>query len=129
MRRTGSLVEEHGLSDPKACRILGPRPGVEYASPSLEGRFPTTGPPGKFPGWYILILSRSASCLITSLEEPHTQPQSQSWILILCRALSTIWLFLVCIFVALLPSIPLTSQHPRCSLSVHHSISSAHTAV
>lgn len=106
LRCTGSLVEEHGLIDPKACWTLVPRPGVEYTSPSLEGGFPTTGPPAKFPGWYVLAISWSACSLITSLKETHTQPLSQSWVLILCRALSTIWLFLVYIFVASLSSIP-----------------------
>jgi len=37
-----------GLSCPKPCGILVPRPGVEPMSPALEGRFLTTGPPGKF---------------------------------------------------------------------------------
>ena len=36
------------LSCPKACGILVPQPGIEPTSPALEGRFPTTGPPGKF---------------------------------------------------------------------------------
>ena len=37
----------HGLSCPAACGILVPRPGIEPMSPALEGRFLTTGPPGK----------------------------------------------------------------------------------
>ena len=47
---TGSLVVAHGLSCPEACGILVPRPGIEPASPALEGGFLTTGPPGKSPG-------------------------------------------------------------------------------
>ena len=35
-----------GLSCPTACGILVPRPGIEPASPALEGGFFTTGPPG-----------------------------------------------------------------------------------
>ena len=31
----------------EACGILGPQPGFEPAPPELEGRFLTTGPPGK----------------------------------------------------------------------------------
>ena len=31
----------------EACGILAPRPGIEPASPALEGRLLTTGPPGK----------------------------------------------------------------------------------
>ena len=37
----------HRLSCPTACGILVPRPGIEPASPPLEGGFFTTGPPGK----------------------------------------------------------------------------------
>ena len=36
-----------GHSCPTACGILVPRPRIEPASPALEGRFFTTGPPGK----------------------------------------------------------------------------------
>ena len=36
-----------GLSCPVACGILVPQPGIEPASPALEGGFFTTGPPGK----------------------------------------------------------------------------------
>ena len=35
------------LSCPEACEILVPQPGIEPLSPALEGRFLTTGPPGK----------------------------------------------------------------------------------
>ena len=38
-----------GLVAHIACGILVPRPGFEPASPALEGRFLTTGPPGKSP--------------------------------------------------------------------------------
>ena len=34
-----------------ACGILVPRPGIEPASPELQGGFLTTGPPGKSPHW------------------------------------------------------------------------------
>ena len=46
-QHAGSLVEACGLSCPAACGILAPRPGIEPASPALEGGFFTTGPPGK----------------------------------------------------------------------------------
>ena len=42
-----SLVVALGLSCPSACGILVPQPGIEPASPALEGGFLTTGPPGK----------------------------------------------------------------------------------
>ena len=37
------LTAMHGM----ACGILVPQPGIKPASPALEGRFLTTGPPGK----------------------------------------------------------------------------------
>ena len=47
LRHTGSLGEVRGLTCPTTCGILVPRPGIEPASPALEGGFFTTGPPGK----------------------------------------------------------------------------------
>ena len=43
----GSVVAANGLSCPAACGILVPQPGIEPASPALEGGFLTAGPPGK----------------------------------------------------------------------------------
>ena len=43
----GPVVVVCGLSCPVACGILVPQPGIEPTSPALEGRFLTTGPPGK----------------------------------------------------------------------------------
>ena len=51
LRHVGALVVAHGLSCPAACGILVPRPGIEPVSPALEGRFLTTGPPGKSLPW------------------------------------------------------------------------------
>ena len=45
----GSVVAACGLSCPTACEILVPRLGIEAVFPALEGRFLTTGPPGKSP--------------------------------------------------------------------------------
>ena len=39
-----SIILVHRLSSPVACRILVPRPGIEPASPELQGGFFTTGP-------------------------------------------------------------------------------------
>ena len=39
------------LSCPTACGILVLQPGIEPMSPALEGRFLTTGPPGKSPSF------------------------------------------------------------------------------
>ena len=51
-----SLVEALGLSSwllqlscPMACAILVSQPGIKPSSPPLEGRFLSTGPPGKSP--------------------------------------------------------------------------------
>ena len=45
----GSVVVAHGLSCPAARGILVPQPGIEPATPALEGGFLTIGPPGKSP--------------------------------------------------------------------------------
>ena len=36
-----------GVSDPKACGILTPQPGIEPSPDALEGKVLTTGAPGK----------------------------------------------------------------------------------
>ena len=41
------FVVAHRLNCPAVCGILVPRPGIETMSPALEGRFVTTGSPGK----------------------------------------------------------------------------------
>ena len=43
----GSVLVAHGLSCPAARRILVPQAGIEHVSSALQGRFLTTGPPGK----------------------------------------------------------------------------------
>ena len=48
-RHLGSVVAVHGLSYSAACGILVPQPGIEPMSPALQGRFSSTGPPGKCP--------------------------------------------------------------------------------
>lgn len=84
-----------GMLDPRI-----PRPGVEYTSPSLEGGFPPLDHQ-RFPGWYILAISWSACSLITSLKETHTQPLSQSWVLISAEhfVLSGFSCFYICCFI------------------------------
>ena len=47
LQSVGSVVVAHGLRCPEACGILVPQPGIERMSPALEGRFSTTGSPGK----------------------------------------------------------------------------------
>ena len=50
LEHMGSVVVAHGLNCPTACGILVPRSGMEHTSPTLEGRFLTTGPPRKSQG-------------------------------------------------------------------------------
>ena len=42
-----SVIEAHRINCLVACGILVPRPGIEPASPALQGRFLITGPPRK----------------------------------------------------------------------------------
>ena len=57
-----SVVVAHGLSCPAACGILVSRQGIEPASPTLEGGFLTTGPPGKSPCCFIIRPKSIKSC-------------------------------------------------------------------
>ena len=59
------LVAARGLSCPVACGILVPWPGIEPTSPALEGRFLTTGPPGKSHNCYFNI-ENSASTVFSN---------------------------------------------------------------
>ena len=52
----GVWALEHVDSVVAACGILVPRPGIEPASPALEGGFLTTGPPGKSQGPHFLLI-------------------------------------------------------------------------
>ena len=47
---------DHGLSCPAARGILVPRPGINPASPALEGGFLTAEPPGKSPTFSFLSI-------------------------------------------------------------------------
>ena len=44
------VVVARRLSCPKAYGTFIPQPGIEPISPTLQGRFITTGPPGKYHG-------------------------------------------------------------------------------
>ena len=61
LERTGSVVVASGLSCPAACGILVPRSGIKSESPALEGRFLTTGPPGKFQSCFSFKVPSSTS--------------------------------------------------------------------
>ena len=44
------------FSGHEACGIPAPQPGVEPTLPTLVGEVSTTGPPGKSPQHYLLLL-------------------------------------------------------------------------
>ena len=52
----GSVIAVSGLICPMACGVLVPWPGIEPTFPALEGRFVTTGPPGKSSPFLSLFL-------------------------------------------------------------------------
>ena len=58
----GSLVVEGRLSCPAACGILVPWPGIQPASPALQGGFLTTTPPGSSLPYTLKLLYLSC-CL------------------------------------------------------------------
>ena len=58
--RVGSVVVARGLSCPVACGIFVPSPGIEPTPPALEGRFLTTGPPGKSPIPLLMVYTKEA---------------------------------------------------------------------
>ena len=63
-----------GLSCPMACGILLPQPGIKPMSPATEGRFPTSGLPGKSPWsllknyFFLIFWIRSVAFLSTSIQ-------------------------------------------------------------
>ena len=59
----GSIVRTPRIGWPTACGILVPQPGTEPTSPTLESGFLTTGPPGKSPTGWVLIVLWSTSIL------------------------------------------------------------------
>ena len=62
-RCTGSMVTTPRLGWPTACGILVPQPGTEPPFPTRESGSLTTGPPGKSPTGWVLIVLWSASVL------------------------------------------------------------------
>ena len=47
LEHEGPVVVTHGLRVPMACGTFVPQSGMEPMSPALEGRFLTTGAPGR----------------------------------------------------------------------------------
>ena len=54
---TDSLVAVHKLHFSMSYEILVPQPGIKPASPALQGRFLTTGPPRKSHEWCLYLLT------------------------------------------------------------------------
>ena len=52
----GQALLPHGMW---ACGILVPQPGIKHISSALEGRFLTTGPPGKSCHRHLILSSGS----------------------------------------------------------------------
>ena len=75
---TVSSVVVGGLSCPTACGVLVPGPGLEPTSPALEGRFPTTGLPGKFRKVMVLVSSKVRVPTLGSLtQQPFPQVEER----------------------------------------------------
>ena len=76
-----SVVPAHRLSCSMACGILVPQPGMELASPVLQGGFLTPGSPGKSHLWLFLGSAQHPGLLLAvalwfSFEEPFLHSQS-----------------------------------------------------
>ena len=84
---SGSVVEACELSYSSACRILVPQTGIKPMFPALQGRFLTTGPPGKFR-YCNFYKFTAATVHQASLSEPFFQHHLLT--LCLCR----VWIIL-----------------------------------
>ena len=71
LQQLNSLVAVCKLSCSTACGILVSQAGIEPISPALQGRFLTTGPPGKSPG-----TASSASSSLYCTGTKHSSPSS-----------------------------------------------------
>ena len=83
-----SVVAAHGLSCSEARRILVSWPGIEPASPALQGRFVATGPPGSPSG----IVGRA--CLSFCLAGPYLTEGFFFLITQIEECLSGVWIYL-----------------------------------
>ena len=84
---SGTAVVACELSCPSACRILVPQTGIKPLFPALQGRFLTTGPPGKFR-YCNFYKFTAATVHQASLSEPFFQHHLLT--LCLCR----VWIIL-----------------------------------
>ena len=97
LAHTGSVVAARGLSCHGACGLLVPQPGIELASPALEGGFLTTRPPAKSTAtslFFVLFFLMATDFNVTvlrSLEERYQGvPEGDHGTCISCRNLAEI---------------------------------------
>ena len=62
-----SSVAAHGLSCLVACGFSVAWPGIKPMSPALEGRFLTTGPPGK-SSWLLILIAKDINSILVTNE-------------------------------------------------------------
>ena len=74
LRHTETFIVAHRRTCPTASGTLGPRPGIELASPAVEGEPPTTGPLGKPPCALVSGIVRRGLLVSGSY---HTMPRSR----------------------------------------------------
>ena len=74
LRHTETFIVAHRLTCPTASGTLVPRPGIELASPAVEGEPPTTGPLGKPPCALVSGIVRRGLLVSGSY---HTMPRSR----------------------------------------------------
>jgi len=55
LQSTGSVIAAHGLSCSESSGLLVPQSGFIPTSPEIQGRFLTTGSPGKSPLFPIIL--------------------------------------------------------------------------
>ena len=75
----GLCVVAHRLSCSSACGVLVPQPGIEFTCSASEGKFLTTGPPGKslFTVLFLEFWSPWSSQTLSSF----SSTQEVSWVL------------------------------------------------
>ena len=84
-----------GFSCSLTCGILVSQPGIEPTSPTLEGRFLTTGPPGSVPLQSLLVIKWFSSVIniqpragnFSPNGKPHPTPPSS----LPCVGLRLLW--------------------------------------
>ena len=86
---TDSLGAAHKLSFSMSYEILVPQPGIKPASPALQGRFLTTGPPKKSHEWCLYSLTNMTKWYFQF--SPLFQLVSASLVAQIVTCLPTMW--------------------------------------